>query len=296
MRYILLVFLGACSYGILSTIVKLAYGQGFSPAEVIGGQMFFGFVLTWIPALFFLRGKPQKRQLLLLVAVGLAVGSTGLVYYNALQYIPASIAIVLLFQFTWMGVLVEAVMSRRLPDKQTLLSLGLLLAGTLLAGGLFESGGLAQFNLMGVILGLLAAVSYTLFILFSGKAAVSVNPWLRSSSMATGSLLLVSLIYPPVFIWNGVLWDGLFPYVFLLALFGIFIPTVCFNFGIPHTGPGMAAILGAAELPMAVFSSYIILHEEVSPLQVVGVVIILIGIVLPEMLRQRERRQKPSLS
>lgn len=45
MRYILLVFLGACSYGILSTIVKLAYGQGYS-AEVVGGQIFFGFVLT----------------------------------------------------------------------------------------------------------------------------------------------------------------------------------------------------------------------------------------------------------
>ncbi|WP_103109840.1 EamA family transporter [Brevibacillus reuszeri] len=296
MRYILLVFLGACSYGILSTIVKLAYAQGYSPAEVIGGQMFFGFLLTWLPALFFLRTKPNGRQLLLLVAVGLAVGSTGVFYYNALQYIPASIAIVLLFQFTWMGVLAEAVISRQLPNKQTLLSLGLLLVGTILAGGLLETGGLAQFTFIGVIFGLLAAVAYTLFILFSGKAAVTVNPWIRSSGMATGSFLLVACIYPPVFIWNGVLLDGLFPYVFLLAFFGILIPTVCFNFGVPHTGPGMAAILGAAELPMAVFSSFIILHESVSLLQVTGVIIILIGIILPELMRKRGKRQKPSLS
>lgn len=296
MKYILLVFLGACSYGILSTIVKLAYAQGYSPAEVIGGQMFFGFLLTWLPALFFLRTKPNRRQLLLLVAVGLAVGSTGVFYYNALQYIPASIAIVLLFQFTWMGVLAEAVISRQLPNKRTLTSLGLLLVGTILAGGLLETGGLAQFNFIGVIFGLLAAVAYTLFILFSGKAAVTVNPWIRSSGMATGSFLLVACIYPPVFIWNGVLWDGLFPYVFLLAFFGILIPTVCFNFGVPHTGPGMAAILGAAELPMAVFSSFIILHESVSLLQVTGVVIILIGIILPELMRKRGKRQKTSLS
>jgi len=226
----------------------------------------------------------------------LAVGSTGVFYYNALQYIPASIAIVLLFQFTWMGVLAEAVISRRLPSKQTLLSLGLLLVGTILAGGLLETGGLAQFNFIGVIFGLLAAVAYTLFILFSGKAAVTVNPWIRSSGMATGSFLLVACIYPPVFIWNGVLWDGLFPYVFLLAFFGILIPTVCFNFGVPHTGPGMAAILGAAELPMAVFSSFIILHESVSLLQITGVVIILIGIILPELMRKRGKRQKTSLS
>lgn len=290
MRYILLVFIGACSYGILSTIVKLAYGQGYSPSEVIGGQMFFGFVLTWLPALFFLRTKPQWRQLLLLAAVGLTVGSTGILYYNALQYIPASIAIVLLFQFTWMGVLAEAILLRRLPDRQTVGSLVLLLVGTLLAGGLFESGGLGQFNLIGVILGLLSALSYTLFLIFSGKAAITVHPWVRSSTMATGSLLLASLIYPPVFLFNGALWDGLFPYVFLLAFFGILLPTVLFNFGIPHIGAGMAAILGAAELPMAVISSYVVLHESVSLLQTVGVVVILIGIILPEWFRRRGKR------
>jgi drug/metabolite transporter (DMT)-like permease len=296
MKYILLVFLGACSYGILSTIVKLAYGQGYSPAEVIGGQMFFGFLLTWIPALFFLRIKPRLSQILLLLTVGLTVGSTGILYYNALQYIPASIAIVLLFQFTWMGVLAEAIMTRKRPDTPTLFSLVLLLVGTLLAGGLLESGGIAQFSLPGVILGLLSAVSYTLFLIFSGKAAVNMNPWVRSSSMATGSFLLACLIYPPVFLFNGALWDGLFPYVFLLAFFGIFIPTVFFNFGVPHTGAGMAAILGAAELPMAVFSSYLILHESVSFVQVAGVVIILLGIILPDLLRQLGKRQKPSLS
>lgn len=287
MRYILLVFLGACSYGILSTIVKLAYGQGYSPAEVIGGQMFFGLVLTLLPSLFFLRKRPRKGQWLLLVAVGLTVGSTGIFYYNALQYIPASIAIVLLFQFTWMGVFAEAILNRRLPDRQTASSLIILLIGTLLAGGIFESGGIEEFNLIGVCLGLLSAVSYTLFLLFSGKAATTVHPWVRSASMAFGSFLLASVIYPPVFLFNGALWEGLFPYVSLLAFFGILLPTVLFNFGIPHIGAGMAAILGAAELPMAVISSYFVLHESVSMLQLVGVIVILLGIVLPEWLRQR---------
>lgn len=41
MRYMLLVFLGACSYRVLSTFVKLAYDQGFHVGEVTGSQMFF---------------------------------------------------------------------------------------------------------------------------------------------------------------------------------------------------------------------------------------------------------------
>lgn len=288
MRYMLLVFFGACSYGILSTIVKLAYSQGFSPSQVIGGQMAFGFLLTWIPALFFLRTKPQKRLLLLLAGVGIAVGTTGILYYNSLQYIPASLAILLLFQFTWMGVLAEAIMTRKRPDKPTLVSLLLLFLGTMLAGGLLENGGLQQFHPLGVLLGLLSAVSYTLFIIFSGKTALSINPWLRSSSMSTGSLLLTCLIYPPVFLIDGTLWDGLFPYVFLLALFGILIPTACFNFGVPHIGAGMATILGAAELPTAVFASAIVLQEQVSWLQVAGVAIILLGIILPKLVQRKQ--------
>ncbi len=162
--------------------------------------------------------------------------------------------------------------------------------------GIFETDGIAQFHIAGVVLGLLSAVSYTMFLLFSGKAAIGVNPWVRSASMSTGSFLLAGLVYTPVFLWNGALLDGLFPYVFLLAFFGIFIPTVFFNFGVPHTGPGMAAILGAAELPMAVFSSFIILGETVSALQVTGVVVILLGMILPEWLRQRHKRLKSSLS
>ncbi|MEJ8546118.1 EamA family transporter [Brevibacillus borstelensis] len=293
MRYILLVFLGACSYGILSTIVKLAYGQGYSPAEVVGGQMFFGFLLTWIPALFALRHKPPLRRILLLLAAGLPVGSTGLLYYNALQHIPASIAIVLLFQFTWMGVLLEAILTRKKPSATTLFSLVLLLAGTLLAGGVLDKG-IGGFSLVGVAFGLLAAVSYTLFIFFSGKAATDMNPWIRTSFMSTGSILLVFLIYPPSFLTSGVLWEGLFGYVFMLALFGVFVPTVCFTFGVPHIGPGMAGILGAAELPMAVFSSYIILQESVSLLQWLGVIIILLGMILPEWARHRSKNRTPS--
>jgi len=288
MRYMLLVFFGACSYGILSTIVKLAYSQGFSPSQVIGGQMVFGFLLTWIPALFFLRTKPQKRLLLLLAGVGIAVGTTGILYYNSLQYIPASLAILLLFQFTWMGVLAEAIMTHKRPDKPTLGSLLLLFLGTMLAGGLLENEGLQQFQPLGIMFGLLSAVSYTLFIIFSGKTALSVNPWLRSSSMSTGSLLLTCLIYPPVFLIDGTLWEGLFPYVFLLALFGILIPTACFNFGVPHVGAGMATILGAAELPTAVFASAIVLQEQVSWLQVAGVAIILLGIILPKLVQRKQ--------
>ncbi|UFJ43257.1 DMT family transporter [Brevibacillus humidisoli] len=290
MRYVLLVFLGACSYGVLSTFVKLAYHSGFVVNEVSGSQMLLGAVMSWIPALLLSRKKATRKQWLLLLGVGLTVGATGIFYYAALQYVPASIGIVLLFQFTWIGVLIEAVTERKPPEADKILALVLLMAGTILAGGILGSEW-QHVTLLGIVLGFLAAISYALFILFSGKTAVTVDPWKRSAIMATGSVMLTFVVFPPEFLINGALFEGLLMYGFPLALFGVLIPTILFNVGVPKVGGGLATILSAAELPTAVFMSAFVLQEQVSGLQWVGVGIILLGISVPEIYRTRTSRR-----
>ncbi|MEY0747348.1 hypothetical protein AB7278_26415 [Escherichia coli] len=44
---LILVSLGACSYGILSTLVVLAYRAGYSLNDVIGSQTVLGAILLW---------------------------------------------------------------------------------------------------------------------------------------------------------------------------------------------------------------------------------------------------------
>jgi len=51
-QYALIVFLGGCCYGALSTFVKLAYSAGFTVAEVTGSQYLMGALLIWMVALF----------------------------------------------------------------------------------------------------------------------------------------------------------------------------------------------------------------------------------------------------
>ena len=57
-RYPLLVFLGGACYGILSTIVKLAYAAGIDRSGVSSGQFFFGGLLLLIPAW---RARPRQH-------------------------------------------------------------------------------------------------------------------------------------------------------------------------------------------------------------------------------------------
>ncbi|GJM69090.1 hypothetical protein HMSSN036_13060 [Paenibacillus macerans] len=161
-------------------------------------------------------------------------------------------------------------------------TLFVLFVGTLLAAGLNAQGS-ANIGRTGIIFGLLSAVSYSMFLLFSGKAVPSVHPAYRSAWMVTGGFILLIVLFPPYFLFNGLLFGPLLMYGFLLGLFGAFIPPLLFAIGIPHIGEAMGGILGAAELPVAVLLSSIVLHENVSPVQWCGVILILIGVVLPEM-------------
>lgn len=316
MKYLMAVLLGAMSYGILSTFVVTAYGDGYSLGEVVGSQLLTGFILSWgLVLLIKLREKKKKKmenedqatssvpaaklnwkQRFMLMAAGTPTAVTGLLYYEALKYIPASLAIILLFQFTWIGVLIQAIGQRKRPKGIMLLTLIVLFGGTLLAAGILEQG-ITQFNFIGVGLGFLSAISYSLFILFSGKAVPSVHPAYRSGWMITGGLLIVFLLFPPHFLINGLLWGDLLMYGFLLGLFGAFIPPVLFALGVPHIGEGMAGILGASELPVAVLLSSFVLHEHVSFLQWMGVVLVLLGVALPELLqRMKLTRNKHAIS
>lgn len=307
MKYMLSVFLGAASYGILSTIVVLAYGQGYVLGEVVGTQLLTGFILAWGLS-FFMKWREKKQKAgssnhsnsnasqnavkltwkhrLMLMAAGTPTAITGLLYYQSLRYIPASLAIILLFQFTWIGVVIQAVSQRKRPTGIMVITIAILFGGTLLAAGIMEQG-TGSFNIMGLVLGLLSAVSYSLFILFSGKAVPSVHPAYRSAWMITGGLVLVFILFPPTFLFNGQIFSDLILYGFMLGLFGAFIPPVLFAVGVPHIGEGMAGILGASELPVAVLLSSFVLNEHVSTLQWAGVVVVLIGIALPELLKKR---------
>ncbi|MCD9025378.1 EamA family transporter [Cohnella silvisoli] len=306
MKYILSVLLGAICYGILSTIVVTAYGEGYQLGEVVGSQLLTGFILAWGLVLFTKwreRRKKQSasgeptvsaakltwKQRFYLMAAGTPTAITGLLYYESLRYIPNSLAIILLFQFTWIGVLIHAISQRKRPNGIMFLTLAILFGGTLLAAGIVEQG-LSKFNWIGVIFGLLSAVSYSLFILFSGKAVPSVHPAYRSGWMITGGMLLVFILFPPHFLTNGLLWGDLLMFGFLLGFFGAFIPPVLFAVGVPHIGEGMTGILGASELPVAVMLSSLVLHEHVSWLQWAGVVLVILGVASPELFKLARRR------
>jgi drug/metabolite transporter (DMT)-like permease len=116
-HYALLVFIGGCCLGILSTFVKLAYSAGFSMVEVTGSQVLFGTLIIWLVTLFAKKTKISSKQAGIILLAGIPMGLTGLLYYQSLQTLEASLAIIFLFQFIWIGSLSEWIVYKRRPSS-----------------------------------------------------------------------------------------------------------------------------------------------------------------------------------
>lgn len=288
-RYGFLVFLGGGCYGILSTFVKLAYEAGYSVSEVTGGQFIFGTVLIWSLVLFTKKQKITLRNLFTLLLSGLPLGLTGVFYYLALQTLSASLAIIFLFQFVWIGSLLEWIMYKKKPTKGMMVSIVILMIGSILAAGAFSHGG-ENVRVEGTVWGLLSAVSYTAFIYMSSSVAKDTPPVLKSALLATGGLMIVMIIFPPSYLLNVPVLMEVAPYGLFLGLFGVALPPLLFSIGMPYVGPGLGTILTSSELPVAVTLSSLILGENVSRFQWMGVGLILAGIVIGN---RKTKRNKP---
>ena len=289
LKGILLVFFGACSFGILSTFVKLAYHEGYTLGDVTGAQAFFGAVILWVLFFFQSRTATYKAKAIVpktpwwkMIIAGTCTGLVSIFYYQCVKLVPNSVAIILLMQFIWMSILMEYLIFKKKPTGLQLLAILLVLGGTVLASGMAETS-IESMDLKGIGFGLLAAICYAGFLLLSGRIGNEYAPLQKSALMITGACILIFIIFPPTFLFNGALNGSLLKWGLIISVFGTVIPPLFYAEGVPRIGTAISSILSAAELPVAVMMAGFVLQEQVSFLRWVGVVVILSAMVLPNL-------------
>ncbi|MEC1524568.1 DMT family transporter [Neobacillus niacini] len=277
-HYALLVLLGGCSYGALSTFVKLAYSAGFTSSAVTGSQFLMGALLIWIVAFFSKKKKLTLPKVGKLLLSGIPLGLTSLFYYQSLQSLNASLAIIFLFQFVWIGSLFEWFFYKKKPTMGKVVSISILVIGSIFASGIMAEGS-GGMTWQGTIWGMLSALTYTTFIFLSSSVEKDTPAVQKSALFTTGGMITVFLLSPPTDLLQLPVLLEIAPYGFYLGLLGVVLPPILFTIGMPHIGPGLGTILTSAELPIAVILSSLVLTEQVSMSQWVGVVLILAGIM-----------------
>lgn len=287
LKGVFLVGLGATSYGMLATFVKMAYNEGYTTAEVTTSQFVFGLIAMVI--INFIQQKkskkeivkPSRKNITQLIIAGTSTGLTSLFYYLAVKYIPVSIGIVLLMQTVWMGVLLEWFLDKKAPSLQKIIAVLVVLIGTALAINITK----INFNdptinwSTGLFWGILAAASFTTTMFTANRIATHLAAPLKSLLMLIGGSLIVftfALITQntpfalEIFLKWGI----------VLSLFGTVIPPLLLNAGFPHTGIGLGSIVASLELPVSVLMAYFLLHEQVVLIQWLGIILIILAIVI----------------
>ncbi len=281
---VFLVALGATSYGMLATFVKLAYNEGFTTAEVTSSQFIYGIIGILIINLFQRTKnknsavKASPKNIFHLMLAGTSLGMTSVFYYLAVKYIPVSIGIVLLMQTVWMGVLLEWFLDKKKPSFQKIISVIIVLVGTALAINIFK----IDFNdatinwSNGIFWGILAAASFTTTMFTANKVALGISSAQRSLYMLLGGAIIVFgfSLYTQVTPFN---FEIFAKWGIVLALFGTIIPPMLLNAGFPHTGIGLGSIVSSLELPISVLMAYFLLDEKVFFLQWIGILLIIMA-------------------
>lgn len=179
--YAALVLAGGASYGIISTLVKLSYRSGFSINDVSSIQYFLGFLLLWTIWLLRVRRFPAKKTALAFLLAGIPLSGTTMLYNRALETLSASLAVIFLFQSIWLGTLAECVIRREKPTRIRLLSIAIVLTGTVLAAGVIGSAAAFSFSI-GMLWGFAAAISYTTGLLCMNRIGRGIHPITKAPS------------------------------------------------------------------------------------------------------------------
>lgn len=281
LRGVVLVGLGATSYGMLATFVKLAYQEGYTTAEVTSSQFVLGILGTWLITLFSKNRNSslqatRKDKIQLLIA-GTSLGMTSIFYYLAVKFIPVSIGIVLLMQTVWMGVLLEYLLDKKAPSRKKILAVLIVFIGTLMATKIFEKT--VVWNFWGLFWGLLAAASFTATMFTANRIATKVPSSSRSLWLLFGGAILVFIfcILTQKTPFNFTIF---YTWGIVLSLFGTIVPPILMNAGFPKTGIGLGSIVSSLELPVSVAMAYFLLNEKVSIVQWFGIICILFAILL----------------
>lgn len=283
LKGVFLVALGATTYGMLATFVKMAYSEGYTTAEVTTSQFIYGITGILLINLFQrIKNKNQAvkatpKNIFSLMLAGTSLGMTSLFYYLAVKYIPVSIGIVLLMQTVWMGVLLEMILEKKLPSKQKVIAVIIVLFGTVLATNIINND--IQLDWRGLGWGILAAASFTTTMFTANSVATEISSAQRSLYMLLGgSIIVFSFAFATqVTAFN---FEIFLKWGIVLALFGTIIPPMLMNIGFPLTGIGLGSIVSALELPVSVMMAYVLLNEKVIFSQWVGIVLIILAIII----------------
>lgn len=274
--YILLAGIG---FGFLGIFGRLGFQRGLSVGEILTWRFVFASILLWLGLLVFHRKLVRLSLRQILISTGLGVFGYSLfstLYFMSIQGISISLAALLLFTFPIFVNLGNYFFYHEKMSGRQIFSLLLSMIGiiSLVWGPLFIN------SMSAVIYALLAALSYAIYVLVSGRVQQGVAPFSSSLYVITSAAIALSLFHRPSVERFFNFSQSDYMIFFGLATICTVAPLTFFLAGLQRLSSSKASLVVMIEPVVAAVAAWALLDEKLSLVQIAGACFILFSLFL----------------
>lgn len=281
--------LGALLFGANGSVTKVVIEGGLTPLQltqfrVLGCCVIAGAVLLVVDRSAF---RLTRRQLLVMAVLGVfGVAILQASYAAAIQLLPVGIA--LLFEYT--AVLFVALIAFLFLHEKVKARLWIAIVAVLVGLAVVAQVWASSLNGLGILLALLASASLTTYFLVGERQVGATSPL----AVAFWTMLFASVFWAFFSGWwevtpavlaaptsVGPLWVPLAVNV----VFGTFLSFFFSFLALKHLTATAAGITASSEVIFAFAVAFLWLGEGLTPVQLVGAAVVLVGIVLAQTAR-----------
>ena len=272
------VALTAFFWGISGGIGGILMNDGWDPYVVsfYRGAIGLLFVLTWLMLRSRNSGLANYRLWFWSVIAGLGVAGNFAFYFVSISQGSIAVAATLMYCAPVFVYLVSFALNLEKPTLLKWISIALVLGGIVLLTQIYDidSEGI---TLIGVGAGLLAGISYALFIFGFKYAAPHGSP--QAILSIAFAVLVIILIWP-----SGssevaaVLSAPDLPLFVALGVLGAGVSFIMYVVGLNYTAPAVASVVAMVEPVTASLFGALILSETLDSLQILGMILILVTV------------------
>lgn len=279
--------IAAATFGLSGALAKPVLESGWSPAAAVTVRVLIGGAVLAPVAILSLRGNwaalwRARWRVFAMALIGVA--GTQLAYFAAIERIPVGSAVLIEYMAPLLLVAIAWVRTRRSPKAVVVIGSVVALGGLVLV---VSPGGSATFDPFGYALALAAMVGCAIYYLVAaqpsdGLPAVALAGFgLLLGGVLLGLVGLTGLVPFETSTADVPMFGAELPWWLPLVIIGVVATAIAYSTSIAASemlGSRLASFVGLLEVVAATFYAWLLLGEQLTVPQLLGGLLILIGI------------------
>ncbi|WP_018141156.1 DMT family transporter [Thioalkalivibrio sp. ALJ7] len=272
------VVLAALFWGLSGGIGGILMAEGWDAFVVsfYRGAIGLLFVLAWLAWRPGGSGFGNPRLWFWSAVAGLGVAGNFAFYFVSIANGSVAVAATLMYTAPVFVYIVSFALKLETPTTLKLVAIAVVMVGIVMLTQIYDTGA-GGVTLIGAGAGILAGVSYALFI-FGFKYAGSHGSPQAILSIAFGVLVILLMLPGDNTQMVAVLTTTDWPLFAALGVFGAGLSFALYINGLKYTAPAVASIVAMIEPVTATLFGVVVLHESLALVQVLGMALILVTV------------------